>query len=123
LAFIVQEQKQGDTSRFMEIKIEGPYFEKATICVPILPSLPAWFGIEEAIIRYSTEIDHLPTLLAYEAVHVVGFVSLKQHRPYAAEAYVMGMLPASHRKGIGRALIKQSDEWLKNRDIEYLQVI
>lgn len=106
----------------MEITIEGPYFEKATICVPILRSLPAWFGIEEAITRYSTDIDHLPTMLAYEKVHVVGFVSLKQHTPYSAEVYVMGVLPASHRKGIGRALIKQSEEWLKKRDIEYLQV-
>ena len=106
----------------MNVNIEGPYFEKAAVCAPILRSLPAWFGIEKAIVHYSTEIDHSPTLLACKAERVIGFVSLKQHTPYSAEIYVMGILPETHRKGIGRALINQAQEWLKSRDVEYLQV-
>jgi ribosomal protein S18 acetylase RimI-like enzyme len=122
MTFIVQKHQQGDTSRSMSTNIEGPYFEKATVCAPILRSLPAWFGIEEAVVHYSTEIDHLPTLLACEAERVIGFLSLKQHTPYSAEVYVMGILPETHRKGIGRALINQAQEWLKSRGVEYLQV-
>jgi len=106
----------------MSVNIEGPYFEKAIVCTPILRSLPAWFGIEEAIVQYSTEIDNLPTLLACEAEHVIGFVSLKQHTPYSAEVFVMGIQAEAHRKGIGRALINQAQEWLKGRGVEYLQV-
>jgi GNAT superfamily N-acetyltransferase len=106
----------------MSVNIEGPHFEKATVCAPILRSLPAWFGIEEAITHYSTEIDHLPTWIACETQRVIGFVSIKLHTPYAAEVFVMGLLPEIHRKGIGRALINQAQEWLKSNGIEYLQV-
>jgi ribosomal protein S18 acetylase RimI-like enzyme len=106
----------------MSVNIEGPYFEKAAFCEPILRSLPAWFGIEESIVRYLTEIDNLPTWLACESGRVVGFVSLKQHTRYSAEVYVMGIQSEAHRKGIGRALINQAQEWLKSRGVEYLQV-
>jgi ribosomal protein S18 acetylase RimI-like enzyme len=106
----------------MSFNIEGPCFEKSNVCIPILRSLPAWFGIEEAIVNYSIQIDNLPTWLACEEEHVIGFVSLKQHTPYAAEVYVMGILSEAHRKGIGRALIGQSQIWLKRQRVEYLQV-
>lgn len=106
----------------MGIVIEGPYLGKSAVCAPILRSLPAWFAIEEDLVRYITEIDKLNTWLACEADRVIGFVSLKQHTPYSAEIYVMGILLEAHRKGIGRALINQVQEWLKSRSVEYLQV-
>ncbi len=106
----------------MSIDIEGPAFGKTNICTPIIRSLPAWFDLEEAIIYYSTQIDYLPTWLAYETERVIGFLSLKQHTPYSAEVYVMGVLTQSHRKGIGRALIDQAQIWMKNQGVEYLQV-
>jgi len=34
----------------------------------------------------------------------------------------MGILPAFHHNGIGRALIEKAEEHAKNRNIEYLQV-
>jgi ribosomal protein S18 acetylase RimI-like enzyme len=106
----------------MSIQIEGPCFEKASVCEPILRSLPAWFGIEASILRYAAEIDRLPTWLACETERVIGFVSVKQHTPYAAEIYVMGILPGMHRKGIGRALVEAAQVWLAGRGVEYLQV-
>jgi ribosomal protein S18 acetylase RimI-like enzyme len=106
----------------MNIFIEGPYLKQANWCVPILRSLPDWFGIEAAILHYSTKIDQLPTLLAREAGRVIGFASLKQHTPYSAEIYVMGVLQEAQRQGIGRALTDQAQEWLKNHGVEYLQV-
>ena len=106
----------------MSVNIEGPYFKKAKVCAPILRALPAWFGIEEAIVHYTTEIDNLPTFLACEAERIVGFVSLKQHMHYSAEVYVMGVQSEIHRKGVGRALINQAQAWLTSRGVEYLQV-
>jgi GNAT superfamily N-acetyltransferase len=106
----------------MSFNIKGPYLGKAIACMPILRSLPDWFGIEEALTQYSTEIDRLPTLLACEAERVIGFASLKQHNPCSAEVYVMGIRPDMHRQGIGRALLQQAHEWLKSQGIEYLQV-
>lgn len=106
----------------MNFFIEGPSLQQASVCIPIVRSLPGWFGLEAAILHYSIEIDHLPTWLACDAGRVLGFVSLKQHTPYSAEIYVMGILPQAHRRGIGRALFNQSQAWLKDRSVEYLQV-
>jgi ribosomal protein S18 acetylase RimI-like enzyme len=106
----------------MTIQIEGPYFGKSEACTKIIRSLDEWFGIEEAIVHYSNSIDHLPTWLASEANRVIGFVSIKQHTPYSAEIYVMGILMEAHHKGIGRALIEASQKWLRSQNVEYLQV-
>ena len=104
------------------ISIVGPHLEKASDCELVLRALPDWFGIEEAIVSYRAEIDHLPTFLACEDRHVVGFLTLKQHMPFSAEVYVMGVLPGAHRRGIGKALIEQAQAWLKTSSVEYLQV-
>ena len=102
--------------------IEGPCYNKGGVCGLILRSLPAWFGIEQAIVQYLTDIDHLPTFLVYESGEVIGFLSIKQHYPTSAEVLVMGIRPDAHRQGIGRALMQQAQAWLKDLGVEYLQV-
>jgi GNAT superfamily N-acetyltransferase len=102
--------------------IEGPCLGEAAVCESILRSLPDWFGIEEAIVHYSGEIDRLPTFLAGDTDRVLGFLSLKQHNPFSAEVYVMAVRPEAHRRGIGRALMGRAQEWLKGQGHEYLQV-
>ena len=104
------------------LKFDGPCFGKAAICEPILRSLPAWFGVEQAVVQYIAEIDNLPTFLACEAGAVIGFLSIKQHYPCAAEILVMGIRQEAHRRGIGRTLVHQAQEWLKSQGVEYLQV-
>ena len=88
----------------------------------ILHSLPEWFGLEESLNHYSTEINNLPTFLSLNAAHVIGFISLKQHYSHSAEIYVMGVNPEMHHKGAGRALINQAQVWLKSQGVTYLQV-
>ena len=102
--------------------IEGPFLGLSAICTPILRSLPDWFGIEAAIHQYAMEIDQLPTFLVREAGEVMGFLSVRQHYPASAEVLVMGILPAAHRQGMGRALLNQAQVWLKEQGVEYLQV-
>lgn len=106
----------------MRAVIDGPLLFQAALCEPILRLLPEWFGIEEAIVRYVIEIDSLPTLLAYKAGSVVGFLSLKKHNPVSAEVYVMAVRPDLHHQGIGRSLMRKAKEWAKDWDYEYLQV-
>ncbi len=106
----------------MSFDIDGPYLGKAAACEPVLRSLPAWFGIEEAIVHYVGEIDHLPTFLAGDSGGLIGFVSLKQHNPSSAEVYVMAIRQEVHRQGVGRALIERAREWLRVQGVEYLQV-
>jgi GNAT superfamily N-acetyltransferase len=84
----------------------------------VLAALPGWFGIEEAVERYVREVAELPTF----AVERDGFLALKQHTDAAAEIYVMGVRPESHRRGIGTAQLEAAEAFLRGREVEYLQV-
>lgn len=105
-----------------EYTISGPHFNTSASCIPILRSLSEWFGIEESILQYSSEIEHLPTFLAKNPGNVIGFLSIKQHNPYSAEILVMGIRAEVQRQGIGRALFNAAKDWLRHQGIEYLQV-
>ncbi len=100
--------------------IQGPFFNQARVCEPILRALPEWFGIEAAIRRYLAEVDTLPTFLAVIEEKAVGFLTLKYHFEHAAEIYVMGLRPDSHRHGLGRALVVRAEELLRSNGVEYL---
>jgi ribosomal protein S18 acetylase RimI-like enzyme len=102
--------------------IEGPLFGKGKACEPLLRSLPEWFGIEEDIVQYALDIERLPTFMAVSAGEMVGFLTLKQHYPGSAEILVMGIRREVQRQGVGRALVRQAQDWLKNQGVEYLQV-
>ncbi len=106
----------------MDISIQGPSFNMATLCEPILRSLPDWFAIEEATSRYIKEIDDLPTLVAFVGGEPVGFLTLRHHSQYAAEIHVMGVRPELHRRGVGRSLVAEAEKVLRRRGVEYLQV-
>ena len=106
----------------MQLSLEGPSLGKGKTCETVIRSLPDWFEIEEAIQNYAVEINSLPTFLAIEDDRTLGFVTIKRHNPYAAEVYVMGVLPDFHRKGIGRALMEQTEAYAKGTGVEYLQV-
>jgi GNAT superfamily N-acetyltransferase len=102
--------------------IAGPASGHASVCVPILRALPDWFGIEEAILDYESEIEHLPTFLATTEAGVLGFLSLKQHNPFSAEIYVMAVRPEARRSGIGRALVEAAENHARSLNVEYMQV-
>ena len=106
----------------MNFKIEGPLLNQSSVCIPILRLLPDWFGMEEAILDYEREIEHLPTFLARADGSVLGFLSLKQHTPYAAEILVMGVHPDVQRGGIGRALVDAAEAHARGLGVEYMQV-
>lgn len=106
----------------MNFNIQGPLLGQSSECEQILRSLPDWFGIESAIQDYAITIPNLPTFLAKIEEQTVGFLSLKQHNPYSAEIYVMGILPEYQHAGIGRALVEKAQEDAKSKAIEYLQV-
>lgn len=102
--------------------LRGPSVGLAAACEPILRALPEWFGIEAATQHYIEAIATLPTLLAEGEGQALGFLSLKQHSPYTAEIYVMGVRPEAHHQGIGRGLLRAAEASLREQGIEYLQV-
>jgi coenzyme F420-0:L-glutamate ligase / coenzyme F420-1:gamma-L-glutamate ligase len=93
--------------------------ERSRLAESILRALPEWFGIEEATQSYIREVAELET---FAAVDGSGFLSLKQHTPRAAEIYVMGVLPARHREGVGAALVAAAETWCGANGIDFLQV-
>lgn len=104
------------------IKIQGPFLEMADRCEPILRALPEWFGIEAATLHYLDAIDQLPTFLALKDEQVVGFLTVYQHYPQAAEIFVTGVHPDIHRKGVGRAMLQAAEAYLRKKGVKYLQV-
>ncbi len=105
----------------MEIKLES-HQGLSSLCLPILNSVPEWFGIEEANQHYLDYLDNNPTFVAYRQNTATGFLALKQHFPQSAEIYVMIVHRDYHRQGIGRALIETAENYLKKRGAHFLQV-
>jgi ribosomal protein S18 acetylase RimI-like enzyme len=106
----------------LKISIQGPFLEKASLCEPVLRSLPEWFGLEDANQHYLESIDKMPTFLAFDEDQVVGFLTVLQHYPTAAEVYVTGVSRAYHRSGVGRAMLKSAENYLRGLGVQYLQV-
>jgi GNAT superfamily N-acetyltransferase len=106
----------------MTFHVDGSHLNKGSVCAPILRALPQWFGIEEATLHYIESIDTLPTFLALQDDAAIGFLSIMRHYPRSAEIYVMGVLPQSHRQGVGRALVAASEKWLAGESVNFLQV-
>jgi len=98
-------------------EVEEPA-QRSRLCERVLRDLPEWFGIEDATASYIRDVAELPTL----AVDEDGFLSLKLHNPRAAEVYVMGVLRARHGQGLGTALLRAAEDYLRARGFEYLQV-
>ncbi|HNR69557.1 MAG TPA: GNAT family N-acetyltransferase [bacterium] len=105
-----------------EVKIEGPFLGQSAVCEPILRSLPEWFAIEDAVQNYLQQIDVLPTWLALTPERAAGFFTVKLHFERAAELIVLAVRPEWHRQGIGRTLLAAVETYLRDRNVEFLQV-
>jgi GNAT superfamily N-acetyltransferase len=97
----------------------------------LLRSLPEWFGIESSITGYVEAAAHLPTYLAWPAgilaasdtePTAAGVLLAARHFPAAAEIYLMAVDPASHRRGVGRALVEALERDLLADGVRLLQV-
>lgn len=92
------------------------------VCRRVLATLPSWFGVPESVEDYVDKAEAHPTLVVSVRGEEVGILTLVVHTPYAAEIYVMGLVPEHHRHGLGRQMVEFAETWLRARDIEYLQV-
>jgi GNAT superfamily N-acetyltransferase len=72
--------------------------------------------------HYVAVADRSPTVVASLGSREVGLLTLVRHSPYAAEVYVMGVLPDLHRQGIGQALLRYAEGLLVADGVEFLQV-
>jgi len=87
-----------------------------------LNALPTWFGIPASVEDYVATADRSPTVIASLGDEDVGLLTLVRHSRYAAEVYVMAVLPELHRHGIGLALLRHAEGVLAAEGVEFLQV-
>ena len=105
-----------------EMRIIGPSVNARDECEAVLRTLPAWFGIEEALLMYARDSTRLPTFAATDAAGICGFVSLQEHFPQAWEVHCIAIRADARNRGIGKALLMQAEHWLIERGVEVLQV-
>jgi GNAT superfamily N-acetyltransferase len=91
-------------------------------CERILAALPEWFGIPASNEEYIRSLPRLNTFVARLGGVEVGFVGLEQHFPESAENHVLAVHPDHRRQGIGRALLRHAEQWLRSRGVEIFHV-
>ena len=96
--------------------------EKVRIARRVLESLPEWFGIAESREEYIRESVEQPFFACYADGQAVGFLCLKETGKATAELAVMGIMPAFHRHGLGRALFDRVKAYAQARGYSFLQV-
>lgn len=115
----------------LEVREEGTGIEirpvekvehKKEITSKILGHLPDWFGIPNSTQEYIEASSQMKYWAAFEGNNPIGFVALKEHNPYTAELYVMGVEQEYHRRGIGRSLVQSCYGYCKEKGVEFLQV-
>jgi ribosomal protein S18 acetylase RimI-like enzyme len=88
----------------------------------ILRALPDWFGIESALLEYVHQSSLLPSLLAMSGGQVVGVLLLEHHTPFSSEIHLVAVDPAHRRQGVGRALVGEAEQVVRERGAEFFQV-
>jgi GNAT superfamily N-acetyltransferase len=106
----------------MTLRISERDFGAGALCRSILDQLPEWFGIPESNADYARLADEGPAWLAVDGGEVVGLMLLKPHFETAVEVYLLAVVPARHRGGVGRALVAAAEAWAKARSARYLTV-
>lgn len=96
--------------------------QKAAIACTVLHALPDWFGQPESTEAYVRESTRMPFWAAVENGKPLGFIALRETSPYAAEIYVMGVLPHLHRRGVGRSLFEAFEAYAIAQGYRFLQV-
>jgi GNAT superfamily N-acetyltransferase len=92
------------------------------ICRRILSTLPAWFGIPASVDDYVVVSDGSPAVIASLGEEDVGILVLRRHSPFAAEVYLMAVLPQYHRRGVGGRMLSHAEQALARDGVEFLQV-
>ena len=96
--------------------------EKKRAARAVLEALEDWFGIPEAREAYIAKSAGQPFWCACDGDKIVGFLYLVETGRDTVELYVMGVLKAYHRRGIGSALFRAAYEAAKRMGYAFMQV-
>jgi GNAT superfamily N-acetyltransferase len=104
------------------VSVEGPLSGQGGVCELVLRALPQWFGMEMGVLKYIRKAGELPSFVAYSGGEPVGIALIERHFERSAELSLIGVLPAHHRTGVGRALLATIEPWLGEHGVQFLQV-
>jgi GNAT superfamily N-acetyltransferase len=104
------------------MEIIGPQLDRRPEIERILRSLPRWFGIEEALVKYVADTASRPTFAAQIDGQLVGFITLTQHFPEAWEVHCIAVAAESRNVGVGTALLQRAERYAADRGAKFLQV-
>ncbi|WP_352420704.1 GNAT family N-acetyltransferase [Proteiniborus sp.] len=119
---IMQERSVNDLDYYLDIRTVLEDNEKCNICELVLRALPDWFGIEESIKDYIIGVKDSVFLSVYIGEVPIGFLSVIEHNEFTSEIYVVGILKEFHRRGIGKRLIKATEDILVKQNKMFLTV-
>lgn len=90
----------------------------------VLASVPEWFGIESANEHYIAATAKLPTWIASDPAtrEAIGFLTVTQHYPHAAEISCIAVHQQWHRRGVGASLLGAVERHLGMSGTRFLQV-
>ena len=117
----------------VDFSVRGPLLGQGEAAERILRALPGWFGIEASVqdyIRAADECDTFVVIVARPACggrefrpdQVLGFVTLRETSEDALGIHVMGVMPAWHRRGAGRALVERAAAYARAEGYSLLHV-
>jgi ribosomal protein S18 acetylase RimI-like enzyme len=98
------------------------FSDKKKISQGVLDDLPDWFGVPESVDAYVRSVEDLSMFGFALDDQIIGFISLKEHNQFVAEAYLLGVKRNWHRRGIGRRLIEHAAVELQGQGFSYLTV-
>ena len=97
--------------------------QKSEICSVVLSDLPEWFGIEESLNMYISDVKKYPMFAFYQDDEVCGFYSLREENKTTLDMYVLGVKKKYHHLGIGSKLQKFVNEYALDNNYENLIVL
>jgi GNAT superfamily N-acetyltransferase len=104
------------------VSVKGPLSGQGDVCELVLRALPQWFGMETGVLNYIHKAGELPSFVAHSGGNPVGIALIERHFERSAELSLIGVLPARHRMGVGRALLATIEPWLREQGVRFLQV-
>lgn len=85
--------------------------------------LSEWFGQPNSNLHYARQAEILDGYIARIAGEPKGLLLLKRCSPISSEVYWVGVDPAYHRSGIGRALIEAASDAARVEGAKFLFVV
>lgn len=85
--------------------------------------LGQWFGRPDSNRHYAEQAEALEGWAARRDGRDLGLLLVKRHAPASAEIYWLGVDPAHHRGGIGRALVERVGGRLREQGAKFLFVV